>query len=69
MILILTFSGSIGIRLTYSAGILIGIQNPSCVPFPHGVVAVVLNRVFVQNHHGGHEQTYFRREASEHLPC
>ena len=46
------------------SGILIGIQNPSCVPFPHGVVAVVLNRVFVQNHHGGHEQTYFRREAS-----
>ena len=51
------------------SGILIGIQNPSCVPFPHGVVAVVLNRVFVQNHYGGHEQTYFRREASEHLPC
>ena len=37
MILILTFSGSVGIKLTYSAGILIGIQNSSCVPFLNGV--------------------------------
>ena len=37
MIFILAFSGSIGIKLTYSAGILIGIQNLSCVPFLHGV--------------------------------
>ena len=39
MILILTFSGSVGIKLTYSAGILIGIQNSSCVPFLHGVAS------------------------------
>ena len=40
MIFILSFSGSVGIKLTYSAGILIGIQNPSCVPFPHGVYSM-----------------------------
>ena len=37
MIFILAFSGSVGISLTYSAGILIGIQISSCFPFPHGV--------------------------------
>ena len=33
------FSGCLGIRLPYSAGILIGIQNSSCVPFQCGVDA------------------------------
>ena len=40
MIFILAFSGSVGIKLTYSAGISIGIQNSSCFPFPHGVCSV-----------------------------
>ena len=46
MISISTFSGSIGIKLTYSAGILFGIQNPSCVPFPHGVTVATGRRQF-----------------------
>ena len=36
-ILILAFSGRVGIKLTYSAGILIGNQNSTCVPFWCGV--------------------------------
>lgn len=38
MILIFAFPGSFGIRLTYSAGILTGIKNRPCVPFPPSVL-------------------------------
>ena len=35
--LFFAFSGSFGIYSTYSVGTLSGIQNLSCVPFPHAV--------------------------------
>lgn len=37
---LLPFSGSLSIKLTYSAGIWIGIQNQSCVLFQSSVVSL-----------------------------